>query len=163
KRKRRRTAAAVACGIFIVLVTIFAKAALTANPPTIVTVGVGTQGDVGQYASHAIVNGNPAVAYFNYSEKRLQFIRATNASGTAWAAPVTVDVSGYVGQYCSLVIVNGNPAIAYSDATTGGFQNDSVKYVRANDASGTTWGTPVTIDGPGNGQYTILLVVNGRP
>ena len=45
------------------------------------------------------------------------------------------------------------------DATT-----DDLKYVRANDANGTSWGTPVTVASIGDvGQYTSLAVVNGNP
>ena len=49
----------------------------------------------------------------------------------------TIDSTGNVGQYTSLAVVNGNPAISYF-AGSGG----DLKYVRANDTSGTNWGTP---------------------
>jgi hypothetical protein len=163
RRRRRRTAAAVSYLFSIAAFSIFTAPLWSDTPPTIVTVDVGSGGDVGQYASHAIVNGNPAIAYYNAAEKRLQFIRASNANGTAWNAPVTVDVSGFVGPYSSLQIVNGNPAISYLDATAGYYGYGTLKYVRANDASGTSWGTPVSIDGSGNGEYSSLQVVNGRP
>lgn len=57
----------------------------------------------------------------------------------------SLDLAGNVGQFTSQAIVNGNPAISYYDVTNG-----DLKYVRASDASGTSWGTPVTLDIAGN-------------
>ncbi|MFQ5858216.1 MAG: hypothetical protein ACE5LU_21645, partial [Anaerolineae bacterium] len=62
----------------------------------------------------------------------------------AWNTPVTVDSTDNVGQYTSLAVVNANPAISYYDLTNG-----DLKYVRATDASGSSWGTPVTLDSTG--------------
>lgn len=117
-------------------------------------------GTVGQYASHAIINGNPAVAYFDGTNTNLKYIRANENKGTSWAAPVTAVASASsVGQYTSLTTVNGFPAIAYYDVTAG-----DLKYVRATDANGTAWGTPVTVEATNNvGQYASLVVVNGNP
>jgi len=53
-------------------------------------------------------------------------VRATNADGTAWGAPIVVDTIGSVGTYSALQIVNGNPAIAYYDGSNG-----DLKFVRA--------------------------------
>lgn len=43
--------------------------------------------DVGSSASMAVVNGNPAVAYLDETNGDLNFIRATNSSGSNWGAP----------------------------------------------------------------------------
>jgi hypothetical protein len=53
--------------------------------------------------------------------------------------------------------VNGNPAISYYAATDG-----DLKYIRASDADGSTWNTPVIIDATG-GTYNSLTIVNGVP
>jgi hypothetical protein len=63
-------------------------------------------------------------------------MRASGASGTGWSMPVTVDSTGNVGIYTSLASVDGNPAISYHDQT-----NFVLKYVRANDANGTSFRT----------------------
>ncbi len=119
----------------------------------IVTVNAAT----GRHNSSAVINGNPAVSY--YGIQNLRYVRATNAFGSAWNTPVTIDITGNVGEYTSLKEVNGNPAIAYYDVTNG-----DLKYVRATDVSGTTWGTPIVVESSGDvGAYTCLKIVNGNP
>ena len=120
---------------------------------------LGAGGQVGKYTSQAIVAGKPAVSYYDVTNGDLKFVRASNAAGTAWDAPVTIDSTGDVGQYASLVVVDGNPAVAYYDATNG-----DLKYVRATDATGSAWDSPVTLDSTGDvGQYISLAMVNGNP
>jgi hypothetical protein len=115
---------------------------------------------VGTYNSLQVVNGNPAISYYDASTLDLKFVRATDANGTAWGSPQTIDATGNVGQYSSMQVVNGNPAIAYYDLT-----NTNLKYVRATNADGTTWGTPQTLDVPTGtlGQYAYLQIINGNP
>jgi hypothetical protein len=118
--------------------------------------------DVGGYATLLIVNGNPAVGYRDFTNSDLKYVRAVDLNGTAWGVPVTVDgVSTSVGSYASMAIVNGNPALSYYDSAIA---KQDLKYVRATDADGAGWGTPVTVASSGNvGQYTSLAVVNGNP
>lgn len=121
-------------------------------------VNVVTSGsDSFSYLSFAVVNGNPAIAYFEYPAWDLKYVRATDANGTAWSAPVAVDTVGNVGRTCSLTVVNGQPAISYEDFSAG-----TLKYIRATDANGAAWGTPVVVDAT-QGWQTSLAVVNGRP
>jgi hypothetical protein len=114
----------------------------------------------GRFCSLAVVGNHPAIAYFDTTYADLKYVRATDATGAIWGAPVTVDSTGFVGQTPSLLVVDGNPAIAYYDAT-----NNDLKYVRAADASGLTWGVAVTLDSTGvyTGNYNSLAVVNGHP
>ncbi len=123
------------------------------------SVTIDVTGTVGLHTSLQIVNGNPAISYYDYTNGNLKYVRATDASGNAWGAPVTVDITNDVGQYTSLQVVNGNPAISYYDQT-----NLDLKYVRASDVSGTTCGTPLSVDVTGSvGTYTCLRIVNGNP
>ena len=123
----------------------------------IVDSGGGT--NTGQATSQAVVNGNPAICYYNVTLKDLIYVRANDAGGTSWGAPQTLDSAGDVGASLSLAVVNGKPAVCYLDTT-----NLDLKYVRANDANGTSWGTPQTVDGVGNvGPMSSLAVINGAP
>ncbi|WZP00378.1 cadherin domain-containing protein [Isosphaeraceae bacterium EP7] len=118
-----------------------------------------TVGSVGLDTSLAVVNGNPAVTYYDQGAGDLKYVRANDAGGSTWGTPVSLDTAGIVGRYSSLAVVNGNPAVTYYDLT-----NKDLKYVRANDASGSTWGTPVSLDTAGDvGQRSSLAVVNGNP
>lgn len=114
----------------------------------------------GEFTSLGVISGNPAISYYtppNVAD--LKFVRATDANGTAWGTPVTIDSTGDVGQYTSLASVNGNPAISYFDATNG-----NLKFVRATSSTGAAWNAPLVLDSTGVvGAYTSLAVVNGNP
>lgn len=119
----------------------------------------GVGGNAGQYSSLLVVNGNPAMAYYDATRANLMYVRALDASGFTWGAPVIVDTTGNVGQYTSMQIINGNPAISYYDVING-----DLKYVRAIDVSGAAWGTSVSVDVSGDmGRYNSLQMVNGHP
>lgn len=130
------------------------------NPAAIIESIDGVGGSVGEYNSLAIVNGKPAIAFYDEIRKDLLYKIALDANGTTWSNTIVVDKVGDVGEYASLTVVNGKPAIAYYDATYS-----NLKYVRANDADGTTWGVPVNVSNfPGYlGEYASLVVVNGNP
>ncbi len=132
-------------------------ALLHPQPAGALTVDTGGAADVGTYASMAIVAGRPAIAYQDETNSDVRFVRASDASGTAWQAPVTVDSADFVGIWATLAIVNGNPAICYYDAS---FQR--IKYVRATDAEGTAWGAPVVVTASSGSNYSIT-VVDGMP
>ncbi len=74
-------------------------------------------GNVGEFTSLAVVNGNPAICYRDVGFATLKYVRAINPSGTAWGTPVTIDSIGFTGDFTSLAVVNGNPAISYYDST----------------------------------------------
>ncbi|MHC5054992.1 MAG: hypothetical protein ACYTKD_09790 [Planctomycetota bacterium] len=125
-------------------------------------VAVDTDDDVGAYTSLCVVNGNPAISYHDVTNGDLKYVRADDANGLSWsAAPIPVDSTpDFVGEHTSLCVVAGNPAISYYDDS-----NNSLKYVRANDANGSSWGTPIAVDGAAIfvGEYTSLCIVDGRP
>lgn len=134
-------------------------------------VPVDTLSDItGWYTSLAVVDGNPAISYWDYANRTLRYARATTAAGgnlADWTQLVTVDDSGAVGGYTSLAVVDGNPAISYQEGSAG----DNLNYARATTASGseaTDWTDLVIVDdgGPENhnvGRYSSLAVVDGNP
>ena len=148
-------------GRILVLLMTVALAALVApaGALTWTTTTVDSTGSAGYYTSLAITSGNPSISYYDATNSDLKYVRATDASGTAWGTPITVDSTGSVGRYTSLAITNGNPSISYYDNTNG-----DLKYVRATDASGTAWGTPEIVDSTGSaGLFTSLAITNGNP
>jgi len=109
--------------------------ALGAQTITTITLDGGTQTDVGRSTSHAIVDGKPAISYHDVSNGDLKYVRASDATGTTWGAPVIVDSSGRTGLFTSLVVISGIPAISYYDAS-----NRDLRCVRALDTGGANWG-----------------------
>ena len=126
-------------------------------------ISIAVTGNLTTRISMQIVNNNPAIVYYDALAGDLKFIRATDINGSAWASAITVDgATANVGQNANMQIINGNPAISYYNSTTG-----ELKYVRANDPSGTTWGTPVTVESSFFGvaweAYYPMEIVNGNP
>ena len=105
------------------------------------------------------LDGQAAIAYSDRelnNQTRPMFIRSLNPDGTNWINPVVLQESnGYPVPYeLSLAIINGLPALSYD---RGG-----LSYVRANDALGNSWGSPVNVALQG-GWYNSLVEVDGRP
>ena len=107
--------------------------------------------------SLVVVNGNPAVAYYD-RWVGIRYMRALDVNGTSWDTGTVLDTAQPYGIWASLKVVNGNPAVSYFGVNEG-----DLKYVRALDASGTNWSLPMTVDSAGNvGAGTSLAVVNGN-
>jgi len=128
----------------------------TWNPAINIDAGLG---DTGAYASAALVAFEAAAAYYSFRVifgGQLKYVRY-NIQNSEWEQQV-VTGSGSPGKHCSLAVIAGNPAISYYDEETG-----DLKYVRALDAQGSSWGTPETVDSLGNvGTYTSLAEVDGK-
>jgi hypothetical protein len=143
--------------LFIMTLLSFAFAANAQNFNTAVTVD--NNGDVGQATQLVVVNGNPAISYYDVTNQDLMFCRATDANGTSWGTPVRVVSSGSVAAWNSLAMVNGYPAICFYDASSG-----DLKYVRATNTTGTTWGTVQTLVSSGDvGRNCFMMIVNSYP
>lgn len=102
-------------------------------------------------------DGNPAIGYGDTATLIPTFVRALNASGTMWDAPVTVDPVP-TGGGTTTEIVAGIPAMAYSSLIS-----NKTYYCRASDAVGSAWGTPVELSGTHVALRGDLQVINGLP
>lgn len=130
---------------------------------TIITVdGVGR---VGWYPSLKVVDGNPAISYYDLTNDMLKYARSTSDTGSQvadWTQIVVADSDEYTGNYSSLAVVDGFPAISYYKRDT----ND-LRFVRATSASGELagdWTQKVTVQETGMvGEYTALAVISGMP
>ncbi len=123
-------------------------------------VTVDNSGANGAYSCLRVVAGQPAISYQNINNADLLFVRAIDPDGSAWGAPVLVAGSGNNEGYdTAMTIVQGRPAISYYSASGAG-----LRYVRANDALGSAWGTPQTLtEGSLTGWYNAIQVVDGHP
>lgn len=122
-------------------------------------------GDVGTFAALAMGgDGFPCVAYYDASGKRLKFARASETNGLSWGVPVVIDAQADAGRHLSMAIVAGHPAIIYQRTLPNNFSNNSLCYVRAHNAAGTSWPAPLTIrSGARTAEFTSLAVIGGRP
>lgn len=109
-----------------------------------------TRVNVGQELSAAIVDGYPAIAYYDATNQDLKYVRALDTRGSAWGVPVVIASRGNVGRNPSLAVINGNPAISFYDQTAG-----MLLYSRSTDAQGVVWGSPVSVLGQ---AVTVLCV-----
>jgi hypothetical protein len=123
------------------------------------------RGGSGLNPAAAMINGRPAVAYFNSFGGGLFYVRALDAHGATWSAPVTIDatVPTILGAHCSLALIGGSPAIAYSHNGDG-----QIKYLRATDGAGLdedAWpDTPLTVEASAAVTNQLFLIdANGSP
>ena len=110
-----------------------------------------------------VVNGAPAIAYYELYSRNLKFIRATDTYGyNAWNTPVVVGqiaMKGGIAYDLDLEVVGSNrPAIGFS----GHLYNDPC-YVAATDTNGAAWGGFVQAWPGGVCGTCELEMVNGKP
>lgn len=75
-----------------------------------------TSEDVGHPASLAFVSGCPAIAYRDYTNDALKYVRATSSTGASpddWTELETLHSGSHTGAGTTMELVSGNPAIAY--------------------------------------------------
>jgi Ca2+-binding RTX toxin-like protein len=118
-------------------------------------VAVDSMGDVGGYTSLALdVDGNPAISYFDYTNKDLKVAHCDDANCAGGnESIVTVESAGDVGSSGSLRLdAAGNPVISYSSDAEG-----LLKVAHCNDVDCTGGNERVVVvDGGGVGWYTSL-------
>ncbi len=89
-------------------------------------------------------------------------VGSVNARGGEWISGGVVEnsqVANNVGEEASAAVVDQYPAVAYHDST-----NQDLKFVRALDARGSSWGLPVTVASQGStGRNPSLAIINGNP
>ena len=64
----------------------------------------------------------------------------------------------FSGGFSYTIEVAGNPAVVYYDYAT-----TSVKYIRATNSIGTTWGTPITLGNNASSVRMSMVIANGNP
>lgn len=121
-----------------------------------------------QYAELAVVDGKPAVAFWQVDQP-LIFRYSLDINGNAWAAPVTVHTDGAfhrIGLKPCLAVVSGQPAISYQVHETGA--KHAPYYVRADDAQGANlWTSPAPVcldlrDPDDSGDWNSMVVSGAK-
>jgi len=86
-----------------------------------VNVVVCDSGPIGDL-SLAVIDGTPAVCYYDAANGDLKYVRALDAGGKNWGAVETVDSLGNVGTHASMAEVDGLAAISYC------FENHELRF-----------------------------------
>lgn len=114
----------------------------------------------GLKSSVRLTGGRPGIAY-THDGDTLKFIRATNAEGTAWGAPVSITPADNLGDVTlgsvpGAVIGIEFPAVSY--ISTAG---SSLMFIRASDTAGAAWNAPHTVMTGCDDQW--MAAVAGNP
>lgn len=113
-----------------------------------------TAGNVGNYASLAVIGGQPAVAYQDATNTQLNYIRCNDDPCATFSAPQVVDPT--TGLFTSLADVGGLPTVSHYAPFAG-----DLVYSRCTDV-GCTGANTVTVDAGVNivGTDNSLAVIN---
>ncbi len=119
--------------------------------------------DAGTWMDAAVVDGKPAVAYHDATNKDLKFVRALDAQGTyPWGVVQTLDDDGTytTGRHCTICFVGdppGFPAVSYYK------ESGALMFVRSEDKEGFSWLPSITLDDDSCGVFNSAAVVQGNP
>lgn len=95
---------------------------------------------------------------FGSDTTNLNFAWQPTTPSISFWTNVTIVTNRQVRGPLSAATVSGNPALTYFDIPLNQY-----RYVRAANALGTSWGSPVSIGGPSNAHMSPLILVAGRP
>jgi len=143
--------------LFVLLLHLHSSAQVWSDPlnPAYSDTAIG--GTSGYDAQLLIVNGKPAMAHYEGSN-RVIYLQSYDSAGNAWKQPVLIDSITGSGPM-DIAIINGNPAIVYGKEGSA-----DLMYVRANDVDGNSWGVPAQVGSVTSVEGKLVLkMVNGRP
>jgi hypothetical protein len=134
-----------------------------ADPGDWTSITVDSVGAVGNYSSLAVVNGNPAISYYDATNGDLKYAYSATPDGASpadWTSLTVTGLGGDVGHYTSLALIAGKPAISYYDVALG-----NLLYAYSSQADGSSgWSTLAVESGLDDvGRHTSLAFVNGCP
>jgi len=112
-------------------------------------------------SSLSVINGKPAIAYYDDDNSQLKYVIASDIEGLFWPSSniKTISSGGASSFEVSLSSVNGKPAIAYYDSVV-----ENLIYIQSDDADGSSWSNYQTVDSFGDvGHNPSLAIINGKP
>lgn len=108
------------------------------------------------YLNMLMVDNNPAIAYYNNDIGSVNFVRASDAIGGSWNAPIEIHSFPPSGTYPSAAILGTVPAVTYTNMSPV-----NPMFLKANDAQGNNWPPPTVVNSDGQSSgWTSLVVLN---
>ena len=101
-------------------------------------VTVDSNGDPGEYLSMAVIDENPAIAYYEDVSNDLWYARALNTQGSVWDTPQLIVPDDDSGVGVALAEIGGRPAVVFRLYLSGA--TNVLFYYRAFDSVGSSWG-----------------------
>jgi hypothetical protein len=102
-------------------------------------------------------DGYPVIAYYDFTNSNLKFVKCTNASCSSFNAPIALDGTDFTdqGKGISLTIgSDGLPVMSYYNGTAL-----DLKTITCGNTACSSGNTTVTVDSTGNvGQYTSITI-----
>jgi hypothetical protein len=148
--------------LVVMMLALFGVPQASAQDTLIDADGDGTSIAVGEHPSLDIVDGRPAVSYYDVINKELRFAINSMPDGLGDWTDVLVDADGdgtsaQVGRDNVLEVIGGKPAITYYDD-----DNSEIRFAISSDVAGGA-GTWTDVSLGTNGFKPSLLEVDGRP
>jgi uncharacterized delta-60 repeat protein len=128
----------------------------TWNPRVSVALGAGPAVDG---CVLRIADGHPAICYRHDPAHSLKYVRAADAAGATWDAPITLDTAGTGTERPSLAVVNGKPFVVYN-----GLAGSRMMVTEATESNGAAWRSPVPVTADGTFRaFPKVLDTGGIP
>lgn len=107
--------------------------------------------------SIAIVDGRPSIAYIaSESDLEWRFARATNETGSVWAAPVVLHTDSGLDSFVSVWLLKSDVPVCLFNDCSG-----RAKAIYAEEQDGSLWNAPVNVSNLVNHKIIKAGVVNG--
>ncbi|MCC7479439.1 PKD domain-containing protein [bacterium] len=106
-----------------------------------------------------MVNGRPGISFWyenNDGNAQISFMRASDAIGTAWQAPVTIATGDYGNAFPAMTKVLGRPVVCFSS------DSGALMFASAQDDNGSAWNSPDLVNMPAQ-PYKHLTMSFGAP
>jgi PKD repeat protein len=127
-------------------------------------VTVDSSGSSGGYTSLAVVDGCPAISYYDFINglKYARAVTSTGGSASDWTQNVALTSPGSMSVSTSLSVIGGRPAISYFD-----WDNGDLRFAQATSSTGgsaSDWTQDIAVDSDGFvGAATSVAEVDGCP
>lgn len=99
----------------------------------------------GEYPSLAVVDGYPAIAFYNRTHNSLAYMRALDSFGKRWERARFIDKDNVCGVSPILAMNNDRPVVAYYARRMGSNRGET-RFSNALDNTGLHWSSPTTVN-----------------